>query len=84
MTRAPKTWEESLKLLAEKPEEALRALGEACEVVACLSAQERLDAGFRGMGHNIVQEKAAQLRMSIRDLRRALERLGLIEAEGGR
>lgn len=40
------------------------------ELLASMEAQNQLDKGFRGMGYNILQEKAAGYRMHIRNLKK--------------
>jgi len=48
----------------------IQLMGEVKEMLSCLEAKDLLDKGVRGMGHNILVEKAARFRGYIRTLQR--------------
>lgn len=39
------------------------------ELLQCLDAKAKLDAGFRGMGHNVLTESAARIHSCVRRLK---------------
>jgi hypothetical protein len=47
--------------------------GEVRELLNMLEARKQLDAGFKGMGYNILQEKAMRLTSQIRRVERLLD-----------
>ena len=48
----------------------IQLIGEVQEMLHSLEARDLLDKGVRGMGHNILVEKAAKFRGCIRTLQR--------------
>ena len=57
--------------------------GELTELDHILAARAQLLEGFKGMGVNIVQEKAMKLRSQVRRVNRLLQLLGVTERKEG-
>lgn len=65
--------------LGKTDDERLRSLAYFIErYFHALDAKRQLDAGFNGMGHNILTESAGGLRSAERKLREAYELLSLL------
>lgn len=48
--------------------------GSIREIASCVEARRQLDAGFKGMGYNILQEKVGKLHYEIRRAEKIIER----------
>lgn len=60
---------------AESREALTRLVGDCLEIISTAQAKAHLDAGFKGMGHNILIENAMRMPGNLRDLGRDLDRL---------
>ena len=52
----------------------LQLEGAIMEIHNCVEARRQLDAGFKSMGYNILQEKAGKLHSEIRRAKKIIER----------